>query len=91
MNCKVRHLSLPNQNVHAILAGLRLLFNKPARACPLCGVQYSKLEVQNPMMDLKGLYTTVIFYNNWWVSFNIPITKILCVWLMPFIILNLCR
>ena len=91
MTCKVRHLSLPNQNVHALLAGLRLVFNRPARACPALRGPIQQTEVQNPMMDLTGLYTTVIFYNNWWVSFKIPITKILCVWLMPFIILNLCR
>ena len=46
--CKVRHLSLPNHNVHALLAGFRMIINQT------CQVQSNILKVQISMMHLTG-------------------------------------
>lgn len=54
MTCQVCHLSLPNQNVHAPLAGLRLLSIDLPEPVPLCGIQFGFLIMQDSMMDLTG-------------------------------------
>jgi hypothetical protein len=56
MTCQARHLNLPNQNVHALLAGLRVLSIDLPEPAPLCGVQFNFLIMQDPMMDLTGLF-----------------------------------
>jgi hypothetical protein len=68
MTCQARHLSLHNQNVHALLAGLCMLTNRPREPVPLCGIQFNFLIMQDPMMDLTGLFSQPRILSLVWLS-----------------------